>query len=126
GWLEDRQFGRLRTTENLADVRAGLAIGIFEVGSVACQTASRDVLAGIVDRRKRMARGQPDEMKALTLEEWIVADEERPRSFLNEGGKGPFDFDFAAGVEDVDLLADSTRRRLQVSRPGLGIWVVRV
>src|SRR5262249_2330856 len=85
GWLLDRQLGRFRATENLADIGASLTIGIREARSVARQAAGCDVLAGIVDRWQRMARGQCDEVSALTLEERIVADEECLRSFLNEG-----------------------------------------
>jgi hypothetical protein len=60
-------------------------------------------------------------MIALTLEERIVDDEKCPRSSLNEIGEGPFDFIFAFGVGDMDLLANDVSRGEQFPRPGLGI-----
>ena len=73
-----------------------------------------------------MAGGQGDDMSAPIFEEWIVADEERTSSHLNEVGKGFIDLTFAVAVEDMNLLPDGAGRRLHISRPSLGIRIVRV
>src|SRR5262249_18546540 len=55
--LHHWQLTRLLTLEDASDVDAGLTISIDDTSSIACQTASLDVLAAIVHDRQLVARG---------------------------------------------------------------------
>src|SRR5262245_21453996 len=56
--LHHWQFTRLLTFEDASHVDAGLPISIDDTSSIACQTASLDVLATVVHDRQLVARGE--------------------------------------------------------------------
>src|SRR5262245_3697815 len=55
--LHHWQLTGLLTLEDASDVDAGLTIGIDDTSSIACQTASIDILAAVVHDRQLMACG---------------------------------------------------------------------
>src|SRR3954453_13448993 len=65
-------------------------------------------------------------MSAATLEKRIVTDEKCTCPPLHQGGEGTVDFNFAVGLEDMNLLPNGASRGLYISRPSLGIGIVRV
>jgi hypothetical protein len=126
GRLHDRKVGGLGALENAAGVDAGLTIGVHKVSSVADQTAGRGELAQLIDRGDGVACRQRDNLIAPAAEERVGADEQCSGSELRNCRKCRIEVALAAGVEDLDLLPECARCRLQVSRLGLGVRKIRI
>src|SRR5256885_6503973 len=62
GRLHDRQIGRVLAFENTANVAPALSHGDGNTGAVADQTAMLRKLAGVIDCRQRITRGQRDKL----------------------------------------------------------------
>ena len=120
GRLLDRQVGRLLALENPAGVDADLTVHVRKTGSVAHQAAGRGELAILIDRGHRVAQRQCGELFALAIEEWIGADHERRLPQLGQSCEDRIDVAFGARMQDMELQPEGARRRLQVSRHGLG------
>jgi len=60
--LLDRQIGGLLALENPSGVNASLAKGRSDAGPIADQAAGSGKFRQCIDRRKGMARRQPDEL----------------------------------------------------------------
>ena len=67
-----------------------------------------------------MAGRQCDELFAPASEECIGADHERAGSQLDQGCEDRVEVAFGARMQDMELQPEGARRRLHVSRLGLG------
>ena len=113
--LHHRQVSRLLALEDAAAIGADLAVHVDNVGAVAYQPATLDELARRIDGRKRMARGERDQLDAPAAEKHIGGDEERVRPLAHERRVGGIDLLIGAGIVELDLQAKHARGRLEVS-----------
>src|SRR5258708_39016627 len=100
-WSQDRQRGRIRTTENLADIHASLSIAIGDIGAVAHQTTGLDEFPQKIDRGNLVMCSQPNELVALPEQKRVCGDNQRVSILLDEGCEGRVDFTFRAGVQNI-------------------------
>src|SRR5215471_18708466 len=114
GWLDDRQVCWLFAFEAAPGIAADLAPRFGLAGSIADQSASRGKFAVIVHRRKRMARGQLDDLLAPGGKEWNAENNKRIWPLLGEGGEPFVNLAVCAGLKNIDLLAECTSGILQV------------
>lgn len=71
--LQNREIGGLGATRDLADMDAGLAVGIHEVDAIAHQSAAFGKLPPLVDRRQSMTRHQRHDLLAPAQKQRIGA-----------------------------------------------------
>src|SRR6516165_12471828 len=93
--------------------------------TVADETAGRDKLAAIVNRRNFLVCGQHNDLMGTTGEEWIGTDDEDDAT-LCEHGESVVNFLFAAGVQDADLVSALLGRRLHVPQVKLRFRSLRI
>src|SRR5262245_33165902 len=124
--LLDWTIGRLGSLENPTGIDADETIGVSENRAVAHQATGRGKIAPLVDRRHRMACGEPDDLVGPAIEEWIALDEQRPSLLLGDGRECIVKFGFAAGLDDEKLLPRGNGGRLHVPRIRFGDRFLRV
>src|SRR6266568_508937 len=95
-----RQFDRLLTLHNPADVVTGLAVGIGSAGTIADEAAGFGLLAISENRRHAIARHQDDQLNALTEEKGVGTYDECTDLLLLDGREGILYVALGAGIEN--------------------------
>src|SRR6266567_5305671 len=95
-----RQFGRLLTLHNTADVVTGLAVGIGSAGTIADEAAGFCLLAISENRRHAIARHQDDQLNALTEEKGVGTYDECTDLLLLDSREGILYVTLGAGIEN--------------------------
>src|SRR5262249_60182998 len=95
-------------------------VQVSNTDSVAHQAAGYGELAIRKDRRYRVSDRQCGELLALGNEESIGADHEPACPQLEQGCEDRIEVALGARVQDMTLQPEGARRRLQLSRQGLG------
>src|SRR5262249_36279340 len=113
--LLNRKIGRLVTSENPADIGPRLAIGSSDARSIADQAAGCRKNPPSKNCRYRMTGGHLHELLAPTIEERIVADDERGDVQLHKGCKSGIDLAFGARLHDMQLDPLRACRLLRLS-----------
>src|SRR5262249_24769003 len=98
-------------------------VQVSNTDSVAHQAAGYGELAIRKDRRYRVSDRQCGELLALGNEESIGADHEPACPQLEQGCEDRIEVALGARVQDMKLQPEGARRRLQISRQGLGTGI---
>src|SRR5262245_16849554 len=85
GGLLDREVGRIGAVENLAGIDADLAIRRRIRRAIGDETADDRIFTPVVDRGNAVACRERNDPLAPTVEEWIVAYDERAGAPLDQG-----------------------------------------
>src|SRR6476659_8886344 len=91
---------------------------------VACAQPRDD--CAVIDRGHVMAGSERNDPVELAVEERVARDNERANVLNDDGRECIFEIAFAAGVENVDWLANSTSRDLHIAQQQLGFRTVGV
>src|SRR5262245_54645107 len=116
--LLDWQVARLLTLEKTPCVNASLPIRFRRAVSIAHQATGNDKIPCRVDRGHSMLSGQRGELSGMTYEQCIGVDQKGIRLQLSQSREGRIDLRFGACAQDVQLHAQCTRSRQQVSFRG--------
>ena len=80
--LQDWQIGRFLASQHPSGVDATLVISIDDARAVAHQPACFDEKTPRIDRRHHVERGKRHDAMALSIDEWITADQKRTGATL--------------------------------------------
>src|SRR5262249_1279286 len=95
-------------------------------GSIADQATGLRILAAAIDRGNAMTSGKTNDFVTTALKVSIRTDQKRTSVMLCEHRECGTETTSTVNTGDQDLLPDSARRGLHISRVDLGIRVVRV
>src|SRR5450755_345311 len=126
GRLDDWKVGRFFALENSPGVDANLSIRVDETGAVAHETARSGKFTADVQRGNRMARCECGDPIAPAVEEWSRSNKKRIYALLGESREGRVEILFAAGCQDLQIVAKRVRRRPRVSHDGFRTWKIWV
>src|SRR4051794_14506566 len=106
GGLYHRNVCGPLTLENPTRINAGLTICVSYTGAVTHQPAGDNELPQLVNRWKREACSERDDLMPPVIKERICANQECSGLHLGYGGKGRTDLILGGCIHDVDRLSD--------------------
>src|SRR5262249_42763423 len=109
-WLDHWQFAGLLALEDTRSIDADLAVCVHQAGSITHQTSGVGKVAERIDGRDCMACRKRDYQVAAIIKERISTNKERANVSLREGRERRVDFEFTAGIHDLDPLLECACR----------------
>src|SRR5262249_21245173 len=116
--LDYRQVGRFGAFEDTARINAHQSARFGVTWSVTRQAADLRGLAPHVECRKLIVVGERHNLLAPTDQEWIRAQEQRVGTLARHSYERSVDLALVGGLEHLDFLTQSARRRRKATDRG--------